>query len=267
MPQRCLDELAEAARRETPFAFYALLLGEGAGRRRFLARLGPEANDALDEFLNLALEYERRETPSLQGFLTWLRDARAEVKRDMEIARDEVRVMTVHGAKGLEAPVVILADTMTPPQGPRPPRLLQLPDGAVIWAQRKAEDVPSVATARAAALAEAEHEYRRLLYVAMTRAADRLIVGGADGVKGRPANCWYNLVRDALDPLLVAEGENDEKVLRFRKGIRPKIWRRSAAALEAATVAADRREAPLWLWQPARSRSAAAYTDFSVVGV
>ena len=71
--------------------------------------------------------------------------------------------------------------------------------------------------ARAAALAEAEHEYRRLLYVAMTRAADRLIVCGADGVKGRPAGCWYNLVRDALEPLLVAEGENDEKVLRFRK--------------------------------------------------
>ncbi len=101
------------------------LLGAGGARRRFLARLGVEANDALDEFLNLALDYERRETPSLQGFLAWLREARAEVKRDMEIARDEVRVMTVHGAKGLEAPIVILADTMTPPAGPRPPRLLE----------------------------------------------------------------------------------------------------------------------------------------------
>ena len=99
-----LDQLGEAARRETPFAFYALLLGAGGARHRFLSRLGPEANDALDEFLNLALDYERRETPSLQGFVAWLRDARAEVKRDMEIARDEVRVMTVHGAKGLEAP-------------------------------------------------------------------------------------------------------------------------------------------------------------------
>ncbi len=244
-----LDELAEASRRETPFAFFALLLGEGGARRRFLARLGPEANDALDEFLNLALEYERRETPSLQGFLTWLRDARAEVKRDMEIARDEVRVMTVHGAKGLEAPVVILADTMTPPQGPRPPRLLQLADGAVIWAARKAEDVPSVATARAAALAEAEHEYRRLLYVAMTRAADRLIVGGADGINRRPPGCWYNLVRDALDPLLVAEGENDEKVLRFRKQQAEDLG--APVAVSAETLAADRREAPSWLRQPA----------------
>src|SRR6516165_2551990 len=110
-----LGKLVEIAKRETPFDFYAQVLGAGGGRRRFLARLGPEANDALDEFLNLALEYERRETPSLQGFLAWLRQARAEVKRDMEIARDEVRVMTVHGAKGLEAAIVILADTMTPP--------------------------------------------------------------------------------------------------------------------------------------------------------
>ena len=89
-----------------------------SGRRQFLARLGAEANDALDEFLNLALEYERHETPSLQGFVAWMRTASADVKRDMEIARDEVRVMTVHGAKGLEAPIVILADTTTPPAGP-----------------------------------------------------------------------------------------------------------------------------------------------------
>ena len=121
-----IDKLAQDAGRMTPFAFYAEFLGAGGARRRFLARLGMEANDALDEFLNLALDYERRETPSLQGFLAWLRQARAEVKRDMEIARNEVRVMTVHGAKGLEAPIVVLADTMTPPAGPRHPRLLTL---------------------------------------------------------------------------------------------------------------------------------------------
>ena len=80
-----------------------------------LRRLGHEANDALDEFLELALSYERKAPASLQGFMAWLRAADIEVKRDMEIDRDEVRVMTVHGAKGLEAPVVILADTTTPP--------------------------------------------------------------------------------------------------------------------------------------------------------
>ena len=212
-----LDELAQDARRETPFAFYAKLLGAGGARQHFLGRLGVEANDALDEFLNLALDYERRDTPSLQGFVAWLRDAQTEVKRDMEIARDEVRVMTVHGAKGLEAPIVILADTMTPPTGPKPPRLLELAGGAVIWAGRKEDDVPSVAAARDAAKSEAENEYRRLLYVAMTRAADRLIICGADGRTKRPERCWYDLVRGPLQEFLVEEDDSGEKVLRFRK--------------------------------------------------
>ncbi len=211
------EELAFAARRQTPFAFFAHVLGGGGGRRRFLARLGLEANDALDEFLNLALEYERHEVPSLQGFLAWLREARAEVKRDMEIKRDEVRVMTVHGAKGLEAPIVILADTITPPAGPRPPRLLKLADGPLIWTGRKADDVPPVRAARQLAQTEAEDEYRRLLYVAMTRAADRLIVCGAEGVRGRPAGCWYDLVRGPLAEALVEEQDNGEAIFCFRK--------------------------------------------------
>ncbi len=121
------DAIREAARNLSPFAFYARLLGAEEGRKQFLARLGPEANDALDEFLNLALDYEHAATPSLQGFIAWMRAAAVEVKRDMEMDRDEVRVMTVHGAKGLEAPIVILADTTTPPQGWHPPRLLHLP--------------------------------------------------------------------------------------------------------------------------------------------
>jgi ATP-dependent helicase/nuclease subunit A len=244
-----LDRLAQAARERTPFAFFAEILGPGGGRRDFLLRLGPEANDALDEFLNLAFEYERRQTPSLQGFLAWLREARAEVKRDMEIARDEVRVMTVHGAKGLEAPIVILADTMTLPAGPRPPRLLTLADGAVIWAGRKEDDVPAVAAARAVALKDAEDEYRRLLYVAMTRAADRLIICGADGIKTRPPSCWYNLVREALDPFLVEEAEDGEKVLRFRLSASvPKA--EPAAAVESSEPPA-RHTLPPWLRQAA----------------
>ena len=212
-----LDRLAEMAKHKTPFDFYAELLGAGGGRRGFLARLGPEANDALDEFLNLALEYERRETPSLQGFLAWLRQARAEVKRDMEIARDEVRVMTVHGAKGLEAPLVILADTMTPPAGPIQPRLLKLSGNAVVWAGKKVHDSSAMARARQAALADARDEYRRLLYVAMTRAADRLIICGADGERKRPDGCWYDLIRGPLGLHLVEESDGADKVWRFRK--------------------------------------------------
>jgi ATP-dependent helicase/nuclease subunit A len=242
-----LEELSQLARQQTPFAFYARLLGAGAGRQRFLARLGPEANDALDEFLNLALDYERRETPSLQGFLAWLRQARAEVKRDMEIARDEVRVMTVHGAKGLEAPIVILADTMTPPAGPRQPRLLTLPGGAVIWAGRKADDAPPVAAARQAALDKARDEYRRLLYVAMTRAEDRLIVCGADGERRRPDGCWYDLIRQALDGDLVEETEGEEKVLRYRTAPAPA----APVPVDDDKAEPERSEFPAWLRQPA----------------
>src|SRR5579885_3429363 len=156
-----LNRLALAARRETPFGFYARVLGPEGGRRHFLARLGPEATDALDEFLNIALDYERRQPASLQGFVAWLRSANAEIKRDMEISRDEVRVMTVHGAKGLEAPVVFLADTTTPPAGPpqRQPRLLRLAGARqaaqkaspLVWLGRKDDDVPPLADARRAA--------------------------------------------------------------------------------------------------------------------
>ena len=150
------------ARNSSPFGFYAWLLGAAGGRAKFLRRLGPEAIDALDEFLALALDYERREAPSLQGFMAWLRAAETEIKRDMEITRDEVRVMTVHGAKGLEAPLVILADTTSAPQGPRPPRLLALPaqraapgtPDRLVWAGRQGRATcrpsPTRASARAA---------------------------------------------------------------------------------------------------------------------
>src|SRR6202000_992525 len=131
---------------ETPFAFYAWLLGGDGGRARILKRLGHEATDALDEFLELALAYERKAPASLQGFMAWLRAADTEVKRDMEISRDEVRVMTVHGAKGLEAPVVIMADTTTSPSDTQRLRLIQVPRGnggeVTVWAGRKAEDPP-----------------------------------------------------------------------------------------------------------------------------
>ena len=98
-----------------------------AAARASCARLGHEANDALDEFLELALAYERRAPASLQGFMAWLRAADTEVKRDMEISRDEVRVMTVHGAKGLEAAVVFLVDTTSSPSDTQRLRLIHLP--------------------------------------------------------------------------------------------------------------------------------------------
>jgi ATP-dependent helicase/nuclease subunit A len=193
---------------EAPFAFYAWLLGGDSGRARILRRLGHEANDALDEFLELALNYERKAPASLQGLMAWLRAADTEVKRDMEISRDEVRVMTVHGSKGLEAPVVFLVDTTTSPADTTRLKLIRMPQGnaaphapgVVVWAGKKAEDPPAVAAARTAMLGETEDEYRRLLYVAMTRAADRLIIGGCmPGNRNvlRPLS-WYDLIAKGL---------------------------------------------------------------------
>ena len=92
-----------------PFAVFAAVLGPGGGRRRFAERLGAEADDLLDEFLAQALAFERIETPALQGFLDWMRSTATEIRRETDTAQNEVRVMTVHGAKGLEFPIVVLA--------------------------------------------------------------------------------------------------------------------------------------------------------------
>jgi len=218
--ERVLKRLRQCERRatdETPFAFFAWLLGGDGGRRRILARLGHEANDALDEFLELALGYERKAPASLQGFMAWLRAADTEVKRDMEISRDEVRVMTVHGAKGLEAAVVFMVDTTSSPSDSQRLRLIHLPTGdgqakgeVVVWAGRKADDPKAVGEARTAMLAETEDEYRRLLYVAMTRAADRLIIAGCmpGNMNNVRRDCWYDLVARGLE----ASGLTVEKI-------------------------------------------------------
>src|SRR5262245_55021010 len=220
-----LDELTRKARETTPFAFYAHVLGAHKGRARILARLGVEAADPLDEFLNLALVYEQRETSSLQGFLNWIRAAQSEVKRDMEIARDEVRVMTVHGSKGLEAKHVILIDhTTTRPEGAHPPRLLNVPSAgappnatALIWGVAKDKDAGPMAQARARAIDAACDEYRRLLYVGLTRAAERLLICGAKGVNKAPAGCWHDLVLAPLQSLSEEDSDTDGTIWRFRK--------------------------------------------------
>ncbi|NOJ49740.1 double-strand break repair helicase AddA [Bradyrhizobium archetypum] len=246
---------------ETPFAFYAWLLGGDGGRARILRRLGHEANDALDEFLELALSYERKAPASLQGFMAWLRTADLEVKRDMEISRDEVRVMTVHGAKGLEASVVFLVDTTTSPSDTQRLKLIHLPQGngdphapgVVVWAGRKAEDPPAVVAARAAMIGDTEDEYRRLLYVAMTRAADRLIVGGCmpGNMKSVRPLSWYDLITKGLAGSGLQLQEIETTAGRVKRYTRPE-----EAVLSAAPAAAPSAPAPIvlpnWLLTPAQ---------------
>ena len=222
-------------------AFFADLLAEGGLRRKIAARLGEEANDPIDEFLNAALDYERRHASSLQGFLQWLRSGEAEVKRQLDQrGRNEVRVSTVHGAKGLEAPVVILPDTASAPAHPSRRQTLYRDGGLLLWPPSTNRDrIDPVSEALLdRADREDEEEHRRLLYVAMTRAADRLVICGWNN-SGRklPDDCWYNAVRDRLAPCVEEEDDPDfdEPLL---------VTERCATEAEAARPAADREAAP-----------------------
>ncbi len=203
------DRLADWRARagyQRPYEFYARILGADRGREAFHRRLGSEAFEALDEFLGLALNYERSETPSLPGFLAWLAAAPAEVKRDMDKGRDEVRVMTVHGAKGLEAPVVFLPDTCRAPAGRGVGPLFRFEDGfgaPLVWAQSKPTDCAATRALRVEAERKRAEETNRLLYVAMTRARDRLYVAGfKTNTKQLPDEAWYPMMAGALAPLL-----------------------------------------------------------------
>jgi ATP-dependent helicase/nuclease subunit A len=181
-----------------PYELYAEILGALGGRRALLARLGPEAEDPVEEFLGLALAYEREHVPSLQGFLRWLAAGDTEVKRDFAARqRDEVRVLTVHGAKGLEAPIVFVPDTIALP---RPPE-------ALLWTEREALplwrppgnfSVPRFHREREAVKARNLQEYRRLLYVALTRAEDRLYICGWRTRQKPDPGCWHELCRAGL---------------------------------------------------------------------
>jgi ATP-dependent helicase/nuclease subunit A len=170
--------------------------------RALLGRLGPDARDPVDEFLTRCLMFQRSHTPSLQLFLHWLAATQAEIKREHDPgggpAGGVVRIMTVHGAKGLQAPVVIMPDTTgMPTQSVR----ILWPEGertVPLYAPRRELEEAACTQARAAADHRRDQEYRRLLYVALTRAEDRLYVCGAEGRRALPPGSWYALVREAL---------------------------------------------------------------------
>jgi ATP-dependent helicase/nuclease subunit A len=184
---------------DSPFALFADLLGAGGGRKRIHTRLGPEADEAIDEFLNLTLRYAASNTPSLQGFLHWIRSTASIVKRELsDSMADEVRIMTVHGAKGLQAPIVFLADK---PQFDNRSTGLFWIDGAGIqlplWSPRKLADVELTRNAREAERDRRKEESNRLLYVALTRAEDRLYVCGRLALKKAEPG-WHEQVTEAL---------------------------------------------------------------------
>ncbi len=236
-----LTDLRDRAGYLRPYELIERILDHHDGRRRLAARLGPEIAEGIDALLGLALTYEADEVPTLTGFVSWLRADGSEIKRVAEGAGGLIRVMTVHGAKGLEAPIVIL-----PQAGPvrgtpaQVPDLLETPAG-IVWKPRK-EDMPApLAPAVDAEKARMAAEQVRLLYVAMTRARSWLIVAGA-GDMGADGTSWHARVEAALGGLRAAPLETP-----FGPGLRHQAGDWAAPAPEAPEAPPAPAPLPDWI--------------------
>jgi len=191
-----------------PHDFFASLLGPDGGRRAYLGRLGHEVGDVLDEFLGLTLDHEQAGLPGLQSFLAMLETDTPEIKREMEGQSGAVRIMTVHAAKGLEAPIVFLVDSGGEAfQHSHQPRLWLLPPrpgsteppSIPVWLPDKSHENDAIAPVREKMREQAEEEYRRLLYVGLTRAADRLVVCGYRGIREVKSPTWHSLASAGIE--------------------------------------------------------------------
>lgn len=183
-----------------PFELYSEILGPLHGRRLFAERMGSEAEDGLDEFLNLTLAFEQTHTASLQQFIEWMEKDDVEIKREAEAgSSDLVRLMTVHGSKGLQAPIVILPDTTRVPLCKKEAEILW-DDSGLFFYPSSAADYESVCCKLKEKQKQKMHEeYRRLMYVALTRAEDRMIVCGYRKAHKPPEDSWYNLFKNSFE--------------------------------------------------------------------
>jgi len=206
-----------------PYEFFARLFDRDHVRDKLLARLGPDAGDALDEFIDLALNFDEQEPPSLSGFLSWIRADSHEVKRDLEMGRNEVRVMTVHGAKGLEAPIVFLPDTCAKPASQKSTPVLRVPTmerrqntaAPFVWAVKGATRLPAIRVIKTAGEEAELEESNRLLYVAMTRARDRLYITGFERPRDKIApGSWYAHIQSAMDEHLTTAEDHVGRPIR-----------------------------------------------------
>lgn len=196
-----------------PFDLIERILTRHDGRRKLLGRLGAEAEDGIDALLSQALAYERSDVPSLTGFLIWMETDDLDIKRQMGSAGDQIRVMTVHGAKGLESPIVILPDTG--PRRPPPNNEIMISGETPLWRVNANELPPALKTVQDDGRNKQMNERLRLLYVALTRAEKWLIVTVA-GDLDKQGNSWYQMVETAMKQANAEPIEVDgKKILRL----------------------------------------------------
>jgi ATP-dependent helicase/nuclease subunit A len=244
---RKLDRFLELSRIHSVHDFYARVLGLYGGRRVYLGRLGTEVSDILDEFLTFALLFETAGLPGLQSFISTLEMEAPVVKREQDKERNEVRIMTVHASKGLEAPVVFLVDGGSKAFNSNHLAKLRLLEAnedqppVPIWFPTKGLGNSLTDADAQVRKSQTEEEYRRLLYVAMTRAADRLIICGYRGVQD-PGDIWHKMIGDALaiDESLCSSAQfrgpdGDWSGLKWRLPLSQKIFPLSAETAAAET--------------------------------
>ena len=193
-----LKELFNIADYVRPFELYNHVLGKKGGRKKYYERMGAEAEDGIDEFINLCISFEQDHIASLQNFISWISSDDIEIKREMEQSKnDMVRLMTVHGSKGLQAPVVILPDTTKVPKANREAGFLW--DNDIFLYPTCAGDFNNLCdTLKNKQKDKMLEEYRRLLYVAVTRAEDIMIFCGFRKKAPSPDNSWYNIFKNSF---------------------------------------------------------------------
>ncbi len=241
-PSQTMDLLQDTLRQADflrPFDLIDRILTRHLGRTNLLARLGVEAEDGINALLAQALSYEQGNVPSLTGFIGWMAQDTSDLKRALDQQGDRVRVMTVHGAKGLEAPIVILPDCAKR-QAPAPGKLLKLPDGPMVWRSGKESATAQMADAMEAVSARDQDERMRLLYVAMTRAENWLIMAAAGDAD---KDCWYAHARQGLAALGAASLVRPEGIgMRWESG----VWPDAAPEHVEAPSPSKTRDLPDW---------------------
>ena len=247
-----MADLARRADYLRPYEFLERILVHHDGQRRLLARLGPESAEVIDALLAEALAFEARAVPTLAGFVAHVEQGAIEVKREQDRSAGALRVMTVHGAKGLEAPVVILPDTMRRPPGARGPHLVATPraEGLTLWLGGAVGDDAVAEEARKAAANRAAAERQRLLYVALTRAEDWLILCGAGKADDMDKDGrWYGPLAGAMARLAPRQVPGPEGTTICRLGPDPEPRPRTDPG--AAMATGDGATAPEAAAQPA----------------